>query len=275
MAARSIGVKSAIFDGKQGRFEAPIYDRIIWPNYIVQGSVDGPTSVLLKRLFQSGSGTFIDVGANVGMICIPAKKFAPDIDVYAIEADSENADCLRMNAFRAEIPDIVIFHRAAFRCETVIEFERSDENSGDHRVRAPHADQCQELNNESSRITSQIQASPLDAMIPLTGLKSPVILKCDVQGSETDVLAGATKLLTLVDVMIIEFEPYALKRCGANLNELLSFFSQFQYGARYDSMDTSATRLVPINELMEPLRKYYAEDVGISHYDLVLSKKMF
>ena len=77
MAARSIGVKSAIFDGKQGRFEAPIYDRIIWPNYIVQGSVDGPTSVLLKRLFQSGSGTFIDVGANVGMICIPAKKFAP------------------------------------------------------------------------------------------------------------------------------------------------------------------------------------------------------
>jgi FkbM family methyltransferase len=275
MAARSIGVKYAVFDGKQGLFEAPVYDRIIWPNYIVQGSVDAATCDLLKRFFKSGSGTLIDVGANVGMICIPTKRHAPGIDIYAVEADAGNFECLRMNAFRAGIPDIVLFERAAFRCESVIEFERSIENSGDHRIRTKKTDQCGELYDESSRTVIQVQASALDSMIPLSGLKSPVILKCDVQGAETDVLAGAAKLLNLVDVVIIEFWPYGLKRCGANFEELVSFFSRFHFGARFDSMDETSIQLVPIHELVGQLREFYANDTGIKHYDLVLSKKSF
>jgi FkbM family methyltransferase len=275
MAARSIGVKHAIFDGKQGAFEAPVYDRIIWPNYIVHGAFDAATCDLLKHFFKSGSGTLIDVGANVGMICIPTKQHAPGIDVYAVEADSDNFECLRMNAFRAGIPNIVLFERAAFRCESVIEFERSGENSGDHRIRTKKTDQRGELFNESSRTATQVQASALDSMIPLSGLKSPVILKCDVQGAEADVLAGAAKLLNLVDVMIIEFWPYGLKRFGTNFEELLSFFPQFHYGARFNSKDEVSIRPVPIHELIGQLREFYANDTGIKHCDLVLSKKSF
>jgi hypothetical protein len=112
-------------------------------------------------------------------------------------------------------------------------------------------------------------------MIPLSGLKGPVILKCDVQGAEADVLAGAARLLKLVDVVIIEFWPYGLKRFGTDFEELLSFFSQFHYGARFDYRDVTSIQLVPIHELVGQLKEFYANDTGIKHYDLVLSKKSF
>ncbi len=275
MAARSIGVKYAAFDGKQGTLEAPVYDRVIWPLYLVQGSLDPGTCDLIVRLFNSGSGTLIDVGANIGIVCIPTKRAVPGIDCYAIEADPGNCECLRMNTFRNGVPDIVLFHRAAYRHECMMNFERSSENSGDHRIRTNKSDSNRELCNESSRQVIQVQASTLDSIIPLSGLKRPVIITCDVQGAEADVLAGSTKLLELVDVMIIEFWPYGLKRAGTNIDELLSFLSRFPYGARFDSMDAVSIRLGPISELMGELKRIYKEETGIRHLDLVLSKKPF
>lgn len=275
MAARSIGVKYAVFDGKQGVFEAPIYDRVIWPLYLAQGGLDLGTSDLIVRLFNSGSGTLIDVGANIGVVCIPAKRAVPGIDCYAIEADPGNCECLRMNAFRNGVPDIVLFNRAAYRHECMMNFERSSENSGDHRIRTNKSDSSRELCNESSRQVIQVQASTLDSIIPLSGLRGPVVIVCDVQGAEADVLAGAAKLLDSVDVMIIEFWPYGLKRAGANIDELLSFLSLFPHGARFDSMGSTPIHTEPVSELVEQLRRIYKEEAGIRHFDLVLSKKSF
>ena len=273
IAARSIGVKYAVFDGKQGAFEAPVYDRVIWPLYLVQGSLDPGTCDLIVHLLNSGSGTLIDVGANIGVVCIPVKQAVPGIDCYAVEADPDNYKCLRMNAFRNDVPDIVLFNRAAYRRECMMNIERSSENSGDHRIRTNKSDPSRELCNESSRQVIQVQASPLDSIIPLSGLKSPVIIACDVQGAEADVLAGSTKLLESVDVMIIEFWPYGLRRAGANIDELLSLLSRFPYGTRFDSMDTVSIRMVPTPELVEQLKRIYKEETGIRHFDLVLSKK--
>lgn len=275
MAARSIGVRYAVFEGNYGKLEAPVYDRVIWPLYLSQGRLDTGTCDLLMQLLGSGSGTLIDIGANLGVVCIPVKQAIPGIDVYAIEPDPDNFECLRMNVFRAGFSDIVLFERAAYRRECVLNFERSRENSGDHRVRSNHPGSSQELCDESLRTIVQVQAAPLDSLIPLSGLKKPVVISCDVQGAETDTLAGATKLLEHTDVLIIEFWPYGLKRAGANLDELFSNFSPFSYGARFDSMDKTSVHLIPIQELIGQLRQIYAKETSIQHYDLVLSKKPF
>jgi len=275
MSARTMGVKYAAFDGKQGTLEAPIYDRVMWPLYLVQGSLDPGTCDLIVRLFKDGSGTLIDVGANIGVVCIPVKQAVPGIACYAIEADPDNCECLRMNSFRNNIQDIVLFNRAAYRRECLMSFERSGDNSGDHRIRTNKSDSSRELCNESARQVIQIQASTLDSMIPSSGLKSPVIIACDVQGAEADVLAGSTRLLEAVDVLIIEFWPYGLRRTGANVDELLSFFSRFPHGARFDSMDTGSIHTVPISELVEQLKRLYREETGIKHFDLLLSKKPY
>lgn len=275
MAARSIGVKYAVFEGNYGRLEAPVYDRVMWPLYLSQGGLDMGTCELINQLFESGSGTLIDVGANLGVVCIPAKQAVPGIAVYAIEADPDNFECLRMNVFRAGFSDIVLFERAAYRRECVLNFERSKENSGDHRVKSNTTGPGRELCDESSRVIVPVQAAPLDSLIPLSGLKKPVVISCDVQGAETDTLAGATKLLELTDFLIIEFWPYGLKRAGADLDELLSKFSLFSYGARFDSMDKTSVHLIPIQELVEQLKQIYARETSIQHYDLVLSKKPF
>lgn len=275
IAARSIGVKYAVFNGNYGKLEGPVYDRVIWPIYVSQGELDTGTCDLLKQFFKSGSGTLIDVGANLGVVCIPVKQAVPGIDVYAVEPDPDNFECLRMNVFRAGVSDIKLFQCAAYRREDVLSFECSSENSGDHRIRSNNAGPGSELCHESARSVIQVQAAPLDTLIPLSGLKKPVIIACDVQGAETDTLAGAVKLLNLVDVMIIEFWPYGMKRAGANLDELLTLISVFPHGARYDSMDKTSVHLIPIGELTGQLRQLYASETGIRHYDIVLSKTPF
>src|ERR1051325_8006962 len=147
IAAQSIGVKYAGFPGKPGILEAPIYDRVGWIHYI-QGDLNLGTCDLLKQLFRSGSGTLIDVGANIGLICVPVKRDVPGVSVFAVEPDADNCECLRINAARAGITDLTVFNRAAFRAERMIEFERANDNSGDHRIKGvptqPVADLCQE-----------------------------------------------------------------------------------------------------------------------------------
>jgi len=275
IAARSIGVKYAAFDGRQGTFEGPIYDRVIWPLYLSQGVLDIGTCNLLKSFFKTGTGTLIDVGANIGIVCIPIKRELPGVDAYAIEPDPDNCECLRMNAFRAGISDIRLFKRAAHWRECVLDFELSNDNAGDHRVRNKKSASEKELCNESSRPLIQVQAAPLDALIPLSNLKHPVVMTCDVQGAEVDALGGATQLLESVDVMIIEFWPYGLKRAGADLEKFFSIIAGFPCGANFYSMDETTVRLIPIRELVEQLRRIYTEESGILHYDVVLAKKPF
>ena len=43
------------------------------------------------------NGVFIDVGANIGSICIPLAKARPDIAIIAIEASSKVLEYLRYN----------------------------------------------------------------------------------------------------------------------------------------------------------------------------------
>jgi FkbM family methyltransferase len=272
ITARCIGVKYACFPGRPGIFEAPIYDRVGWIHY-VKGDLNCGTCDLLKQLFVCGSGTLIDVGANIGLICIPVKRDVPGINVFAVEPDADNCVCLRNNAFRAGISDIVLFDRAAYRQDTLKEFERANDNSGDHRIRGQGSSTVADLYHESSRSVTQIRASTLDSMIPRSMLKGPVVLKCDVQGAETDVLAGATELIDSVDVMVIEFWPYGLKRMGSNIEELLSYVGRFSYGARFDVMDKGSIQMLPIHELSEQLRRIYASETGVAHSDVILSKQ--
>jgi FkbM family methyltransferase len=248
---------------------------VIWPIYLSEGSLDAATCDLLREIFSSGAGTLIDTGANIGMICIPAKHHTPGIDAYAIEADPGNYECLRMNAYRAGVPDIKILNKAAFRNEGVLDFEHSDDNCGDHRLRANKAGEQEDLCDESKRTLIKVQALPLDTMIPLSGLKSPVVLKVDVQGAEGEVLAGSKKLLGIVDVLVVEFWPYGIKRAGTSIDEFLSLIAVFPYGAHFDARDKNSIRLISIEELIKQLREIYSREQGIQHYDLVLSKKPF
>ncbi len=272
VAANTLGIKYAGFPSHHGIFEAPIYDRVGWIHY-VQADLNSGTCDLMRQLFHSGSGTLIDVGANIGLVCIPVKRDVRGIDAYAVEADPENCECFRINAFRAGLTDIVLINRAAYRRECVLDFERSSDNSGDHRIRSGKAKSNADLYDESLRTVTQVQASRLDSLLPASGLKSPVILKCDVQGAEADVLAGATGLLDRIDVIVTEFWPYGLKRAGADINEMMSCFSRFSYGARFDVMDKASIKLLPIAEVVEQLKRFHAEETGIAHCDVVLSKK--
>jgi FkbM family methyltransferase len=267
LAAQSIGVKYAGFPGNRSIFEAPIFDRVGWIHHIQRDFDDG------TELFRSGSGTLVDVGANIGLVCIPTKQALPGVDVYAVEPDADNCECLRMNAFRAGVSGMTILNRAAYRREGVLDFERSADNAGDHRVRAGRPGSDRERYHESARIVLKVQASTLDSMVPVSGLKQPVVLKCDVQGAEVDVLVGAAQLLAQTQVLISEFWPYGLKRAGASVDELAAAISGFPYGARFDVEGKASPRLVPVKELIEQMKRFYAEETGIAHWDVLLAKK--
>lgn len=270
--ANTIGVNRATFAGHHGQFTAPVNDRVIWPSYVAYGALNNGTSEFLNSIFKVSGGTMIDVGANVGMLCTPAAKAQPALQVYAVEADPENFQCLQINAAQSGAKNISLINRAAFSRNCRLEFEHSDDNPGDHRVRSGKKPGGKDAYGESSRSVISVEAATLDSMIPLNNLKHPIVLKADVQGAEAEVFLGATQLLESVDIVILEFWPYGLKRAGSDIDVFFKSLSRFKFGAQLEVLNPNTICVKPIQEVIAELREFYNQDVNMLHADVLLSK---
>lgn len=270
--ANTIGVNRATFAGHHGPFTAPVNDRVIWPSYVAYGALNNGTSEFLNSVFKTSGGTMIDVGANVGMLCMPAAKAQPTLHVYAVEADPENFQCLQINALQSGVHNAILINRAAFSRNCRLEFEHSDDNPGDHRVRSGKKQDGKDFYHESSRAVISVEAATLDSLVPLDGLKHPIVLKADVQGAEAEVFLGAAQLLEVVDIVILEFWPYGLKRAGSDIDTFLKSISRFKFGAQLEVLNADTIKVKPIAEVVAELREFYNQEANFLHLDVLLSK---
>src|SRR5450432_3002573 len=63
---------SVLCDGTYGVFEGSRADRVVMDEYCRLGSwAPDMVALIVKRLFAGRAGTFIDVGANIGLVAIP------------------------------------------------------------------------------------------------------------------------------------------------------------------------------------------------------------
>jgi FkbM family methyltransferase len=158
--------------------------------------------------FLGPDALFVDCGANLGWFSVIAA--ARGAHVVAFEPFPPNAALLRDNISRNSFSSKIEMHqRALGSAPGVARLDLSEDNQGDHRVAV----------GPTRRRSVDVEVVTLDAT--LAG-RNPSVMKLDTQGSEVAILRGATIALAANPMIVLEFWPYGLSRCGANAEELLA-----------------------------------------------------
>ena len=155
--------------------------------------------------------TLVDIGANIGSICIPAVKRGIFKNCLAIEPEPYNFDLLTKNIFINGLSNkIKTFNIALGQFDNEkIKFELSENNYGDHRIKSNSTEK--NYYDEDKRKIIDIEMKRLDTVIQDSDLKG-TLLWMDVQGYEGFVLEGAMHILNKKPPLVIEFWPYGLDK---------------------------------------------------------------
>lgn len=198
--------------------------------------------------------TFIDVGANVGLysgLALSTPGFRGR--VLAIEPHAESRAYLQKtiqaNGGAAQICDL-----AASDSPGTLTLYKNPENKGDNRL----------YPDPLLRGEERIAADTLDNICRRYSISSAQFIKIDVQGAEAQVMRGAKELLAASSdcVLMTEFWPYGLARCGADGLAYLQLLQDAGFRLYELGRD-----LAPVNDaraLVERTQgRHYANLVGV------------
>jgi len=151
----------------------------------------------------------VDVGANIGTVCLPALRRGYARRAVAVEPDPMNVTLLRANALMNGVTDRLEVHDVAATASPG-EFELARDtkfnNFGDHRMVEPGLD-------VGGRAKVRVRGDTLDNLVG-SFAEPRVLLWLDVQGYEGQVLAGSAKVLNAGAALVMEFSPAHLARHG-------------------------------------------------------------
>jgi len=203
--------------------------------------------------------TFIDVGANVGLYSALALS-TPGFRgrVLAIEPHRESRAYLektiRGNAAAASAA--IVGLAASDRAETLTLYQNPD-NKGDNRLYPDGLLHGQET----------VGADTLDNICREHGIASVGFVKIDVQGAEAKVVRGARAVLGASEdcILMTEFWPYGLARCGADALDYLEMLREL--GFRLYQLSGSRGTLSAVGSPRELVARtqgrHYANLVGL------------
>lgn len=280
-AARLTNIRSMVVTGSLGTIEGSPRDRVILPTYATYGTWSPELhSLITDIIFRNGQGTFLDIGANIGLSSVPVASHHR-VTCLAFEPDPTNYAFLKNNIKRNDVDDLVHPHNLAlYDSATELEMELSPDNLGDHRVRASGAPPAAaEAFNESQRQVIKIKAARLDDVLNAYTLRPPVVAKLDVQGAELHVLRGAIQTLQKIDFIVLEFWPYGLARSGASVDELFDFFKRFPLGTilsfdqHHGVSSTRTLELGPMEPMIARLKKEFLQEDPDYHVDIILARE--
>lgn len=170
--------------------------------------------------------TIYDIGANIGVIGIPAVARGIFRDAVAIEPTPKTCRVLRANiALNGLEEKIRVYELALAAQDGVLELELSEDNTGDNRISV-----VADLNDytEQSREKVAVPAARFDTLFAKADLEESLIWM-DVQGFEGLALQGASRAIARRLPMVLEFWPYGMKRAAsfAPLKEALRDYESF------------------------------------------------
>ena len=179
-------------------------DQAVSRGTFINGEFDLFKLVMALSLLPSKKpSTLLNIGANIGMICIPAIARGFFENFIAIEPDPENFKLLRVNTVLNDLDSQAVLINSAVglkkETKTLI---RCKTNRGSHKISEPELGYVDE-----SAITVEIDS--------LQGLTSNLatdnlFIVMDVEGYEGYVLEGAKQILQSNPPIMLEFSPLQL-----------------------------------------------------------------
>lgn len=167
-------------------------------------------------------GLLVDVGANIGTICIPAVKRDLVERAIAIEPESKNFNLLSANVLLNGVDGKIAKYNMALgdKLDDVVNMQLSESNYGDHRV--VRSDAC-----KTNVKYNTIKSTTLDSIVQTIDPANTLIW-VDTQGYEGYVLSGAKNLLNLHVPIVLEFWPH-----GMSLSNSFQLFKESLINAGY------------------------------------------
>ena len=211
------GVVALSVDGDYGVIQSAASDAHILFRYSEERRFADRTNKLIAEFFRDGAGSYIDVGANIGMTVIPIAR-NPLVQCLAFEPEPTNFANLVANvATNCPHRNVVTEQIALFSHADRLTLELAPENLGDHRVRTSNAPGYW---REQKRHTIEVQARPLDSAVG--ALQLPLAIKIDTQGAEPYVFGGGPKRdRTRGDSSYPSFGPTAWIEWEATFEQML------------------------------------------------------
>lgn len=230
---RALGVPVVSADGALGRMYGSPLDTSVFGEYLSTGRYSpGLMKLLTTEYLDAGRvGTFVDVGANIGLVTIPIAEEFEDVACFAFEPDPSNYRLLTQNLARLKERHVAAHNAALAAANGDIVLELSEWNHGDHRLSAIDTSQTDQF-LERGRATVKVKAVALDDVLTSENLTRPIVVKIDTQGAEADVIEGGSRFLGTADMIVLEFWPYGIRRRGRDPDEILAFLqSRFSRAA--------------------------------------------
>lgn len=222
--AKGSGVRGLRVAGAYGLIEGSIYDESILPKYAQTKRWCAAENRFFVKFFETrGAGTYLDIGANLGLTTIPIAQ-NPAVTCLAFEPEPVNFQYLSNNIARNCLDgNVTLLNLALFDRPGMLDFELSDKNMGDHRVRFGAEAGAFE---EDRRAVIRVKAEPLDKVVDRRSLKGPIAAKVIAQGAEAHIISGGQAVLGEAEAMVIEFYPYAMSRLNGDVAGLVDFIDR-------------------------------------------------
>lgn len=268
-SASNLNIRSFQYTGPLGTFNGFTKDKAVFRNYFYEEDWEPEIRNTINSLL-TGGGTYIDIGANIGLILVPIAK-NKNIECYGFEPEPENFELLIKNIIDNEVGvNVKLFNVALYNKDCSLEMEISKDNYGDHRIKRTIED-IPYLYSENIRGTVPVTALMLDSVFQEEKLKRPVVVKMDVQGAEVAVLQGASIFLSKIDYLIAEYWPYGLERLNNTTEEFIEFSRSFPYGKVIKNAGTE-DYFHPIESVIQEMKKISGPNYYPSHLDVVFSR---
>lgn len=180
--------------------------------------------------------TVLDVGAHTGFYSLCAARLRPDARIVAVEADPYNAAALRVNVRGTQVE---VVQKAASDATGRATFRQNLGTIGSSLVDRPGTGPTR---------TIAVETVALDDVLDGAGRR--LVLKLDVEGAETRVLAGAGRLLrdASAATVIAELNPRALAAAGSTPAAVVAALEALSLAPRFVDEDAGAlTDEVPLD----------------------------
>jgi FkbM family methyltransferase len=272
--AQKCGVIRFVAQGDYGLIQSSSRDQTILRSYALEGTFAKSTNERLSWFFatRGGGGTYIDVGANIGLTTIAVAK-NPLVHCIAIEPDPENFANLVAN-ISANCPHGNVDMRQAAISDATghLTLALSPDNLGDHRVRKES--QANDPDGVGRRRIS-VEAVRLDSFA--ADIKVPLAVKIDTQGAEPFVIAGGSDVLSRADLLTIEFDPRLMRMAGGDPRMVVNFLTRHFSVGRMAFRDQEAqSEPAATSQIAEELLK--AVEVGSDRpfywFDITVAKRL-
>jgi FkbM family methyltransferase len=215
---RMLNITEIGADGSCGVITGDPNDRFVLLSYAAAGAGAAPPVVLKELLdfFGTEPGTYMDVGANIGLTTIPIAR-NHRIRCLAFEPEPVNFGHLKRNVARnAEGASVEFYPVALFDKHGTMPMSIAETNTGDHRLTSGAV---------SDRRMIDVQVAPLDDFIDR--IEGRLALKVDTQGAEPFVVAGGQGVFARAGLISMEFCPYLMRQLGGDPGIVMDLVAGF------------------------------------------------